>query len=75
MTISGDTFKGRILEIRTPADGYPETVIDNGVVRTITIVTTPEVHDNLMAEDMAEIQRHLMTRGPERFRVKSRGGK
>ena len=73
MTISSDTLKGRILEIRYPLDNYPETVLDNGVVRTITIVTTPEIHDNLMEADMKEIHTHLMTKGARRWRVKSTG--
>ncbi len=73
MTISNDMLKGRILEIRYPPDGYPETVLDNGVVRTITIVTTPEIHDTLMAVDMKDIHTHLMTKGRNRWRVKSTG--
>jgi len=58
---------GRILKISHHLDGTSQVVLDNGVSDTITIVTHSELLPGLLAEDMAAIRAHLMSRAPGHF--------
>lgn len=65
-----DDQKGTILKVKPHTNGTHSVVLDNGPVRTISIITRSDQLPELLASDTKAIREHLMTRKPGHFRKK-----
>ncbi len=63
-------LRGRILRATHHQDGTSHLILDNGPVRTITIVTFSEDLPALIGAGSHELHAHLLTRKPGHFRKK-----
>jgi hypothetical protein len=62
--------KGTILKVKRDLSGYSQLVLDNGIVKTITIHCNAEDLDYLQNADLQAIRQHLITRQKGHFRKK-----
>lgn len=63
-------LRGRVLEVKSQLSGHSTVKLDNGPVKTITLVCHTETLGDLLGADTKVLWEHLMTRKPGHFRVK-----
>jgi hypothetical protein len=68
---SSKTPEGRLLSVKPDMAGHHLVKLDNGPVKTITIMTNSEDLPSLLGSDLAAIRAHLMSRQPGHFRRKA----
>jgi hypothetical protein len=68
---SSKTPEGRLLSVKPDMQGHHLVKLDNGPVKTITIMANSEDLPVLLGSDLAAIRAHLMSRQPGHFRRKA----
>lgn len=60
----------QVLQVRSNLSGMSKVTLDNGPFKTLTLHCRTEELGPLMAEDMAALREHLLTRKRGHFRAK-----